>query len=214
MCVLFCQNAFTYFPYFLSGAVSITLLENLHSALWASNISIPAACPLWVKNMTPDALAVVIGILFSSLGTLANTDVSDVLAWTVIPVLMMVFIMMVVLQSGDERNNLSRKFLESPPIRLLGYVSYACYLFQRSLLEWWAPYLESVHNGGPRNVGNHASSENVVATISSNYVAGLPLLLSFFLVLCVIFISWVTHRFYQDKFVVSAYKKVLDYFSK
>ena len=201
------QNAFTYFPYFLSGAVSITVLENLHSALWASNISIPTAVPLWVKNIVPDALAVVIGILFSSLGTLANTDVSDVLAWTVIPLLMMVFIMMVVLQSGDERNNLSRKFLESPLIRVLGYVSYACYLLQLSLLGWWAPYLESVHNGGPRTLFYYST------TPSLSYVAQLPLLLRFFLVLCVIGISWVTHRFYQDQFVVYAYKKVLDYFS-
>lgn len=44
--------------------------------------------------------------------------------WLVAPFILLAFIVVVSLQRGEERKNLSRAFLESMPVNILGFVSY------------------------------------------------------------------------------------------
>ena len=47
-----------------------------------------------------------------------------VITWLGVPFIILAFLVVVTLQRGDARKNLSRVFLESAPMNLLGYVSY------------------------------------------------------------------------------------------
>lgn len=74
-------------------------------------------------RFSPDLLAVLCGFAMNTDGG-GSKLFARVLTWLIVPFIILAFIVVVSLQRGDERKNLSRYFLESWPMNLLGYVSY------------------------------------------------------------------------------------------
>jgi hypothetical protein len=90
----------------------------------------------------PDMVAVSFVILQTNLGNLNTNDlklvdknIGDFLCWVGMQTTALGFVVVSVLQRGDDRINLSRLLLESWPMNFIGYISYPLYLFQRVALS-------------------------------------------------------------------------------
>lgn len=74
-------------------------------------------------RFSPDIIAILCGLLMSTDGPYGHR-VANLSTWWGVPGIVVAFIVVCSLQRGDSRKNLSRLFLQSPPMNLLGYISY------------------------------------------------------------------------------------------
>ena len=75
------------------------------------------------ERFLPDGIAILCGLVMSTDGY-GSYNNARLVTWVGVPYIILTFIVVVSLQRGNDRNNLSRLFLESPPMNLLGYVSF------------------------------------------------------------------------------------------
>ena len=112
----------------------------------------------------PDMLAVSFGLLLSTYGDLNDKDVWIANRWIWLPLIYLAFMFVILLQRDTECNNFSRYFLETPPLRALGYCSLPIFLFQHVLIEYYAPVIViSLQSGTFDYEGKIPDSENIVA---------------------------------------------------
>ena len=76
-----------------------------------------------VWRFSPDLIAILCGLLMSTDGPYGHRVAGLNTFWGV-PCIVVAFMVISTLQRGVARRNLSRMFLESPPMNLLGYISY------------------------------------------------------------------------------------------
>ena len=120
--------------------------------------------------------------------------------------LCLLFLIVSFLQNGDAKHNISRKVLESFPLRFMGYISYACYILQRTLIEWWLPYVYfSIKNN---------KNEFRLPAGGIEWFLTCPLYVRVLAVSAVIMISWLVHRYLQDELVVYLHSKLLSSYRK
>lgn len=77
----------------------------------------------YIWRFLPDGIAIFCGLIMSTDGP-GTYDQARIITWLGVPYIIMAFLVVVSLQRGEARMNLSRLFLESPPMNLLGYISY------------------------------------------------------------------------------------------
>jgi hypothetical protein len=96
-----------------------------------NSISVPRQVPeRWMLTMSsviwrfaPDGLAILGGMIMSTDGPGSYTE-ARLITWVAVPCIVIAYIVIVSLQRDLARLNLSRFFLESPPMNLLGYISF------------------------------------------------------------------------------------------
>ena len=83
---------------------------------------------LW--RFLPDVLSVIIVVLMSNVGVLAQEPMPSILLYIAMPFCFLLLAGVSMLQQGTARCNVTRFVLESRPLSTLGYASYPLYLLQ------------------------------------------------------------------------------------
>lgn len=90
-------------------------------------MKVPESCLrnsiLLIWRFTPDIICVLCGLLMTTDGP-NGRRIANMSTWWGVPCIVIAFMVVSTLQRGNARNNLSRLFLESQPMNLLGYISY------------------------------------------------------------------------------------------
>jgi len=152
----------------------------------------------WVWWLLPDAVAIGAAILLSPVGFLNDPSLGTYLYNMIIYSVFLLYLTLVFCQSGPYRKNISRYIFESFPLRLLGYCSYALYIFQVILLCFYL-YLvvEDIHEG------------RVIFALDihsfSDWFPQQPDRYKVLAVTGVIGICYAIHKYYQDMFVAYIY---------
>lgn len=157
---------------------------------------------LW--RFFPDITSVGIGFLMSTLGGLDNDNIKYVIQFIILPSSFLILIVSSMLQKGSARHNLSRLVLESAPLTSLGYASYAIYLFQRIVFNFYLPYIYF----GFKN--NHFDTHTGDPDFWYEY---LPTFYKFLSVVFLTLVCGFVHKYFQDRFVIFLYTKVLSLFN-
>ena len=156
-----------------------------------------ACFQLW--RFFPDLMAISIGFLMSTLGSLYDAKVGTALWFIILPTVFLAFFIVPMLQVGSARYNFSRFFLESAPIGTMGYASYAIYLFQRQAFSFFAPYFYF-------GVKNHSLTAARNSYKWFEYLNGGYKLIA---VVILTVICWLVHKYFQDGFITYLYSKFL-----
>ena len=90
---------------------------------------------------SPDGLALMSGFLLSSIGTLKHSSLAPFLQFTVLPWILLAYLVIAFLQGDVARNNITRYCFETSLLNYLGYVAYPVYLFQRIVFNWYLPLI-------------------------------------------------------------------------
>ena len=160
---------------------------------------------LW--RFFPDMMAVVFVVFLTTAGDLSYHPFQRTLEWTILPMMSIVYLIVATIQDDWARNNLSRWLLQTRLMNWFGYISYPMFLFQKSLLNWWAPKIAECINlnkfaffiGGNPAFGADPNE----ATWFTNLNMGYRILL--FIVLCCF--CWLVQKYYQDMFVMWLFNK-------
>ena len=91
---------------------------------------------------TPDVLAVAASLLTTPVGHLDTVKEINLVAFVGLHWIVLALIIVSFLQVGSARFNLTRYFLETPVLNILGYCSYSLYLFQRPVIEYYIPSIK------------------------------------------------------------------------
>ena len=76
-----------------------------------------------IWRFSPDIIAILCALLMTTDGPYGHR-IGNLSTFWGVPSIVVAFMVVSSLQRGNSRNNLSRLFLESPPMNLLGYISY------------------------------------------------------------------------------------------
>jgi len=174
---------------------------------------------LWMGSA--DLLAILCCLLMSTLDVFYKSPARYLMQWLIVPWVLQLYMSLALLQvpgvapstpstvhvNSIKRWSVSRRFLESSVMNLLGYISYPMYLFQRSLLEWWAPRvaasiaigswqweLDEKINGISNNRGD-----------SQWFTQSLNFGWRFLAVVLLAGLCWCVQKFFQDGFVLWFY---------
>ena len=155
-------------------------------------------CNIW--RFFPDITSIGIGFLMSTLGDLNNENIKFILWFVIVPSAFIILILVSMLQKGSARYNFSRFFLECSPVTTLGYTSYAMYLFQRAAFCVYLPFIyfgltTGIYDlwvGNPDHWFEHRSD-----------------LTKFLAVLFLTFVSYLVHKYFQDRFVTYWYARLM-----
>lgn len=163
---------------------------------------------LW--RFLPDMLAFLMVMCLTTAGLLAYRPFQRTLQWTIVPIISILYLMVVTIQDDWSRHNLTRWFLETRRVmNWFGYISYPMFLFQKSLLNWWAPKITECINskkfalfiGHNPAFGNNPSD----ATWFTNLNFGWRILGFFLLsVFC-----WLVQKYFQDTYILWLYRTIL-----
>lgn len=143
---------------------------------------------LW--QFSPDLLVICAGVqLANTFKGLRNTDYSNQVTVELfsLPLTFLVLIIIGIMQYGNSRLNFSRFVFANPIMGLLGYCSFAIYLFQRIIIDW---YVREYFGPG------------------FNFTA---LWQRFIIVLIVILFSWLVQHFVVDTMSVFLFKRMMKY---
>ena len=154
-------------------------------------------CNIW--RFFPDMAAIGTGFLMSTLGKLNNENIKFVLWYVIVPSAYLLFLFVSMLQKGSARYNFSRLFLESSPVRTLGYTSYAMYLFQRTAFNCYLPCIY---------FGIKTGTFNILVGDPGLWFERLPNLDKFLAVVTLTIICFLVHKYFQDRFVTYWYAYV------
>jgi hypothetical protein len=101
----------------------LLLDEWLINGKGAAEASISSTFLRLCWQFLPDGIAIFCGLIMSTDGPY-GAQAARVSTWWGVPCIIIAFIVVSTLQRGSARHNLSRIFLESPFLNLLGYISY------------------------------------------------------------------------------------------
>jgi len=94
---------------------------------------------LW--RHTPDILTIGCALLETTVGHLDKAPGMIYIGYVFIHWLVLAYIIVSMLQVGSARFNMSRYFLETPVLNMLGYCSYSLYIFHRAIVEYYVVYI-------------------------------------------------------------------------
>ena len=163
---------------------------------------------LW--RFFPDMIAFVFVIFLTTAGDLSYRPFQRTLEWTILPMMSIVYLIVATIQDDWARNNLSRWLLQTGFMNWFGYISYPMFLFQKSLLNWWAPKIAECFNLNKFVLftrGNPAfGADTNEATWFTNLNMGYRII-GFFVLCC---FCWLVQKYYQDTFVMWVFKKYME----
>ena len=153
----------------------------------------------------PDLLAVAFGLCLVpwQVSTTTTTDISTdlfiLLPRLIVPMIFIMFLLVSMLQEGNDRKNISRIILESNVFMSLGYCSYPLYLLQLAAFNIWAPILAHAIQTGQLDL-NYAPW--VWFTLIEWYLKILAIVVLFL-------ICWCIQKYFQDTLVARLFIKCL-----
>ena len=164
----------------------------------------------FIWRFSPDMLAILIGFLLTPLGSLNHSPLSNFLQFTVLPWILLVYLVIAFLQGDEARKNVTRYCFESSMLNYLGYIAYPMYLFQRIIVNWYLPLIVNSIGSNRNEFVRNAYKLNTEWFTSINYgwrILVLAILSGF---------CWLIQKYYQDTMMLWLYstirnKKIMDY---
>ena len=106
-----------------SGGIASLLSNRVESPDKTTSVIHRILRQLW--RYSPDILAICCGVLSSVTGRLDDKPSGQILYMIGVPSIILMYLLVVFTQRGADRENFSRYFLESVPMNIMGYTSYA-----------------------------------------------------------------------------------------
>jgi hypothetical protein len=162
---------------------------------------------LW--RFFPDAVFIVAAYLLIPQKSLVVEPVKTFLWSLIIPTIFIAQWVVLLLQKGDSRRNLSRFFLQTFPFTTLGYCSYALLIIQAVALRFYAPFFYfKIYENDPETPLRKRMSH-----VPFDWFRFLPVPQKIAGFLVVYVVCYILQKYFQDKLVVYVYTKALAYFS-
>lgn len=160
----------------------------------------------FIWRFSPDMLAILSGFLLTPVGSLNHSPLANFLQYTVLPWILLVYLVIAFLQGDEARKNITRYCFESSLLNYLGYIAYPMYLFQRITVNWYLPLIVNSIGSNRNEFVRNAYKLNLDWFTSINY--GWRLLV---LVILSGF-CWLIQKYYQDTMVLWLYSTASAYF--